>query len=389
MKTKSLLYNAYNANNEVNVGIGATLDVTVNLRPSSYGKYKHDESKRMYCDILGRKYCQLCCEEKVRETSFVKSLTEAENYISRVASPLRAPSIQSSFPTASQTNESTKSVIEEDKVENIVNYIFPIMYRSMSSSKVERPWTRAGSVSTVTSRSECRSMSRQRPSSGEISILSIVSLTSTDNFGDDERSLSSEANVKSACDRGESSEFDKQELPTMQRKVNEEIKGCSEEHHTNSKIMQEEEGDEFDGDKILDLKREITSKPYHFLVRRSSVVAKSVRKRTNEKIKDQLAKWTPSLPEEYARARSSFKRTGSFARQKRETTIQHIQARSNAQLSKNQIPYLERLKQPKVSESKLPMEPFICGIRYMKNRWRDEALYRNNGFAVKLGLLGN
>ena len=386
MKAKSLLYNAYNANNEVNVGIGAAFDVTVNLRPSSSGKYKHDGRKRMYCDILGRKYCQLCCEEKVRETSFVKSLTEAESYISRVASPVRAAStIQSSFATFPQTNESTKSMIEEGKVENIVNYVFPIMYRSLSSSKVERPWTRADSVSTVAS----RSMSRQRPSSGEVSILSLVSLTSTDNFGDDERSLSSEINMKSVCDRGESSEFNKQGLPTIQRKFNEERKNRSEEHLTNDKIKNEEEDDEFDEDKILDLRREIASKPYQFLVRRSSVVAKTVRKRANEKIKDQLAKWTPSLPEEYARARSSFKRTGTFARQKRENTIQYLQAKANARLSKNQISYLERLKKPKVSESELPMEPLVCGIRYMKNRWQDEALYRNNEFAIKLGLLGN
>ena len=155
----------------------------------------------------------------------------------------------------------------------------------------------------------------------------------------------------------------------------------------NDEIREEEsDDDEFEEGNILDLSRESPSKSFQKLVRRSSIVAKHLRNRKNEKLKVEIAKWTPVVVEEYPRARKAFRRSGEFAQQKKENESKKNQIKdkpSNMQMS---CSYLERLKQPKVTESLLPMEPVMCGIKYIKNRWKDEALYKNNDFAIKLNL---
>ena len=364
------------------------LNVDYDLGPISPEKYQHDRSKRMYCDILGCEYCQTCCEESLREANFVRSITDAESYISRVTSPSRIQSTIHSLRTVPQADNTSDGLLEEDRVDNIVNNIFPTMYRSLSlaSSKMELYSMGEDSGSNI----KQSSTGRHRSMSGATSTASINSLDSTENFGDDERSLSNETGVKPAPIRRNHIENGKQELPAIRRKINDGFSSSNTKGFvTDDTTNEDDDRDYFDEDTILDLKRESPSKSYHQLVRRSSVVAKQVRDRTNERIKVQIAKWTPPIVEEYPRGRNAFKRSSIFAQQKRENTFYSKQATAKAQSPSSQISssYLEKLRQPKFAVSLLPMEPVMCGVKYMKNRWRDEAMYKNNSFAIKLNLL--
>ena len=383
---KSLPHSTFTSSHERNSSIRLKPDLGYALGPTSTDKYQHDQSRKMYCDVLGRNYCQMCCEEALRETSFFRSLTSAEDYISRAAtSTSRIESPVHSSKTLSQMNDRKENPIEEDRLGHIVNYVFPIMYRSLSStsSKVERSRTRTESDSNVT----LRSVGSQRHTFGDVSIVSTCSLDSTENFGDDECSLTSERDEKSGGDCH--LKYKRQRLPVISRKVHDEFRKSKVKLSTNVVTETEDEQyDKFDGNNVLGLRREYPSKSYHHLVRRSSVVARHVRDRANEKIRIQIAKWTPSVTDEYPRVRNALRRGSNFAQKRREATFQK-QIRTGTQSPSNQIPksYLEKLKQPKVVESILPLEPVVCGITYIKNRWRDEALYKNNNFAIKLSLL--
>ena len=384
--TKSLPHTT--ANNERITVLRTKLDVDYDLGPTSHGKHQNDQSKKMYCDILGRKYCQTCNEETLREANIIRSTTDAESFISRITSPSRIQSTIHSSRMLSQADDNSDRLIDEDRVESIVNYVFPLMYRSLSQtpSNMERSWMGVDSGNTV----KLRSKDRHRSMSGDTSSGSINSLDSTENFGDDERSLSNETGLNSAPIKRNHIERDKQELPVIRRKIHDKFRSSNMKGFvTHENTNEEDHGDYFDEDTVLQLKRESPSKSYHYLVRRSSVVAKQVRNRTKEKIKDQIAKWTPSIAEEYLTARSAFKRSSTFAQQKRENTFYQMQAITKTKSSASQISssYLEKLRQPKFAVSILPMEPVMCGIKYMKNRWKDEALYKNNSFAIKLNLL--
>ena len=183
---RSLTNRSYGAGYERNGDYRTKHNVSYDFGPINNTNYEHDQSKKLYCDILGCKYCRTCCEETLRETSFVRSLTEAEDFISKSTTPSRNESTAHTWRSHRQDSEINKGGIENERVDHIVDNIFPIMYQSLSLrlSKTERAWTSTDSSSTR----KTRTLNGRRIQSGNVSTLSINSLDSADNFGDDERS---------------------------------------------------------------------------------------------------------------------------------------------------------------------------------------------------------
>lgn len=358
------------------------LNVSYDFGPMDHVNYKHNKPNKLYCEILGRKYCQTCNEETLREASFVKSLTEAESVIASSATPSRTASTLKSRQEL--TCEDNESLIEEDRVDNIINHVFPIMYESLSlSPKIKR------NLSMATS----RYTSKHRPKSLASSSLSIESFDSMEDFGDDDErpNISRKKSQKYGDDASNVELYDQENNSISNKECFPKILGSNDKsireirHEGRISIneeMTEEEEDKEDLN-LQELIREAPSKSFQKLVRRSSVVGRSLRSQSKEKLEMKIAKWTPTITEDYPRARRKFQRSGNFAKQKRETAAKKFQAIQEKTLMTS---YLERKKQPKIVESILPMEPVECGMKYIKNRWKDEAMYKNNYFAIKLNI---
>lgn len=377
-------YRAYGFENQRKAERKGEIDSSYDVGPTNQQRQKHDQSTQMYCDILGRKYCQACSEEMLRKTSFVQSISEAECFITKCFARTRTAF---TGPPGKERERIpiSRSWIEEDKVKGMVSHVFPIMFKALSTSSPNSRQVTTGKVSTRSASS--RSTRKDRPKSTTLSMTSLDSSCSLEELNGDEKTVFERRNSQKSidCSAAYGQEFHdiNMEDKSNKTRIFPLILGRPEKSHhdgdgTNSIFHEIKQGVE----KYINIaeSREIPSKSLKKFVRRSSVVAKSLRTQSNEKLKTQIAKWTPAVIEGSPRTINPRKSFGDFGRDKKEIASRKTEESDERRFNS----YLENTRRPKATTSMLPMEPVVCGIKYIRNRWMDEALYKSNYFAIKL-----
>eukprot|EP00795_Rhopilema_esculentum_P006399 gene6399-11840_t len=363
--------------------------VSYDIRPSGRMASTHVETNKPYCDILGRKYCIVCSEETMRETAYVQSLTEAENVISRSANQSRMSYTTQSWQRSDYgIDMKRESCFQEDgRVDHLVNSMFPLMYRALSSTtKVSN----AGSVRPTSDRGKIIRSFESNSQRHEIRTHTpACSLDSTIDYDDFEAnsdfiSVSEKNNFPSE----EGTLNDQAKLCTRSTLIGEEL-GYSGERDLNSSET-DQDHDTIDDLETLSISSDVhtgvrqkkSGRSYHELVRRSSVVGKGIRNQTNEKIRFRLKEWKPTKYLQFRVEREEKYIDSGLG------TLEETASENKKSETLEPILTLEKLKLPKYTQSMLPMEPVMCGFKYIKNRWKDEAVFKNNDFAIKLNMIG-
>ena len=359
--------------------------VSYDIRPSGRIASTHVQTNKPYCDILGRKYCIVCSEETMRETAYVQSLTEAENVIARSANQSRMSYTTKSWQRSdSGIDIKRESCFQEDgRVDHLVNSMFPLMYRALSSTtKVSRE----GSVRPTSNTGSFESNSQRNETSTHTPACSLDSNIDDDDFeaNSDFISVSEKNNFPSE----EGTLNDQAKLGTRDTLIDEEL-GYSVKRNLDSSGT-DKDHDTFDDLETLSISSDVhtgvrqqkSGSSYHELVRRSSVAGKGIRNQTNEKIRFRLKKWKPTKYLQFREERAE-KYIDSGLGTLEETTSENKESETI-----QPILTLEKLKLPKYTQSMLPMEPVICRFKYIKNRWKDEAEFKKNDFAIKLNMIG-
>eukprot|EP00794_Sanderia_malayensis_P009854 gene9854-10865_t len=313
----------------------------------------HENYSKEYCDVLGWESCKACQKEIQKEASTMRMNSQAESFIS--SSNERYSILSQRLGTCRTSPKSTKGLCqpsceqqEDNNVDILVRKMFPMIYNSM----------------VETSKRQSEAKRSQLSVSRENSDLSISTSISSI-LNEDEREMLLNGCLMEYENISESSV----EMKPVTRRIDDNI------GQANYPI------DYFEND--ADKKRlEIPEKSIVSMARRSSTVGKHIRKRTAKILEQNLEKWQPISTERYPRiskrfvlkqneSNSSDKRIGS--KEKRQQNLPNVNVGSFQRMN---------------SEVKnVSIEPIRCEINYIKNRWKDEALFNENPFAIQLDVL--
>ncbi len=304
----------------------------------------HTKNLKPFCDVLGWDFCKECRKEIQKDDSITRTTSQATNFMFEVSNDRLSAFDQrfegfGSRAISKNHNEVVtpyRDCWEEDQnndnVDLIVRKIFPVIYDSMSrkSQEISRGIVVNDFQSRKGSQSPC-----SRPESLLSTSISSVFSEEEDGFGTEHSRSPSSKNS-----------------------------GCIEE--------------------LINLESEnrqvkTPEKSIQGLARRSSVAGQHIRKINSEILQNNLEKWQPIFKGEYPRASRKLSK--------------HVNVRAINLQNKNDIKKRTKEKLPNLNPGNsakfyenrgVTMEPVKCKIKYIKNRWKDEALFNENPFAIQL-----
>ena len=376
------------------------------------GSKQHIDSGKPYCVTLGRNYCSICNEGQLREASFVNSIADAENFIklqreaendlpySSLCSHKHSKLLEFRVKDGWITRQAD-SPVDDRKIDKLVHSVFPIIYKSLSANSCGKPKDRKishesdRSVFTTTNRK--MSSGSSTPTSLLDSLASGICISKRNSF-EESRGLggkyfarrqpqSSKYAVKGVSVKEDDSwEYIRKEETTTGERSDQIINDVSEKAAGEATALNSKTSTKMPDNANYQNSREsrnisarvdkqddgnqtiLLGRTFQRQVRSSSLAGVTVRTLSLERLRVQIEKWKPSLFEEYSR----FSESVSFKDYKTRRS-RNPREHGDLHLTNSDKPLLQ-----------LPIEPVMCEIKYMKNRWKDEAQFNGNLFAVKL-----
>ena len=378
------------------------------------GSKQHIDSGKPYCAILGRNYCSICNEGQLREASFVNSIAYAEDFIklqreaennlpySSLCSHKRSTLLESRLKDG-WISRQAHFPVDDTKIDKLVHSVFPIIYKSMSANSCGKPKDREIShefnrgVFFTTNRK--MSTESSTPPSLLDSLASGICTSKRNSFEESgglgckyfarRQRLSSQYAIKGVSAKEDDSwEYIRNGQTTTGERSDQMIddvpwavKSAGEASALNSEITTEmpdnanyqnsRKSTNISGrvDKQDDGNQKILpGRTFQRQVRRSSLAGVTVRTLSFERLRVQIENWKPSLLVAYPRFSESVSLKDYKTR-----VLRNPRVHGELHPTNSDKPLLQ-----------LPIEPVICKIKYMRNRWKDEALCNGNLFAVKL-----
>eukprot|EP00112_Aurelia_sp_Birch-Aquarium-sp1_P014367 Seg3098.2 transcript_id=Seg3098.2/GoldUCD/mRNA.D3Y31 product="hypothetical protein" protein_id=Seg3098.2/GoldUCD/D3Y31 len=390
---------------------------------------QHLYSDKPYCDILGRNCCSKCNEGQLREASSVNSIADGENFISfhrerENNSPYSSltshtpPKLLDFREKVGWISRPAHSSVDDRKIEKLVQKMFPAIYKSLSAKSCGKPKDRK--ISNESEREFFFTTNRKlsarsfTPESLHDSLDSETCTMKRNCFDESEESggkeklcklrdfarrqrQSSKCAINGVSEKEDDSCESIENQETAMREpsgqiINEvpwkvtAIGGTAASNINTSVKNKEKKSYQNRSRKKRDMfarvnkqddrnQKNLPGGPFQMQVRRSFLAGETISTSAFEKLRVQVENWKPSLFESYSRlsARVSLKDYKTENLPVQTFVKENICQRQHGDFHPTNS-----------GKPLLPFEPVMCEVKYMKNRWKDEALFNGNLFAMKL-----